>query len=220
MTNGDPVEQALGGGTPQRVGRYRFFFDDERWEWSPEVEQIHGYSPGTANPTTALVLSHKHPEDYEQVVATLSEIRQNHRPFSTRHRIITVQGATRDVIVIGERFRDGSGEVVGTQGFYIDVTPNTEARQVSISEAVAEIAESRAAIEQVKGVLMFVYRVDADTAFGLLRWRSQDTNVRLRALAEQLLRDFGAMNYDGVLPHRSEIDQLLLTAHERAGQQV
>jgi hypothetical protein len=37
---------------------------------------MHGYEPGTVQPTTALVLSHKHPEDYEQVAATLDEIRR------------------------------------------------------------------------------------------------------------------------------------------------
>ena len=110
------------GGTPQRVGWYRFYFYDERWEWSPEVEQIHGYQPGTVTPTTRLVLSHKHPDDYEHVAATLDDIRRTHRPFSTRHRIITVQGDTRDIVVIGERLHDNSGEVIGTQGFYIDVT--------------------------------------------------------------------------------------------------
>ena len=30
---------------PKRVGSYRFYFADERWEWSPEVERIHGYGP-------------------------------------------------------------------------------------------------------------------------------------------------------------------------------
>jgi hypothetical protein len=46
-----------------------------------------------------------------------------------------------------------------------------------ITEAVAEIAENRAAIEQVKGILMMVYRIDAEAAFDLLRWRSQDGHV-------------------------------------------
>ena len=105
------LEQALTGGTPQRVGGYRFYFNDERWEWSPEVEQIHGYQPGTVTPTTRLVLSHKHPDDYEHVAATLDDIRRTHKPFSTRHRIISVQGATRDVVVIGERLHDNTGEV-------------------------------------------------------------------------------------------------------------
>ena len=73
--NGEsPLAQALAGGKPQRVGWFRLYFDDERWEWSPEVERMHGYEPGTVQPTTALVLSHKHPDDYEQVAATLDEI--------------------------------------------------------------------------------------------------------------------------------------------------
>jgi PAS fold len=80
-----PLEQALTGGITQRVGWYRLYFDDERWEWSAEVEQIHGYQPGTVTPTTHLVLSHKHPDDYEQVAATLDDIRRTHTPFSTRH---------------------------------------------------------------------------------------------------------------------------------------
>ena len=123
MNEDSTVEQALAGGAPQHFGWYRFFFDDERWEWSPEVARIHGYEPGSVTPTTRLVLSHKHPDDYEQVAATLEDIRRTLKPFSTRHRIITVQGATREVVVIGERMHDNTGQVVGTQGFYIDVTP-------------------------------------------------------------------------------------------------
>jgi len=158
------VEQALTGGALQRVGWYRFYFADERWEGSTEVEQIHGYHPGTVTLTTELVLSHKHPDDYPHVAATLDDIRRTHKPFSTRHRIITVQGDVRDVVVIGERFHDNTGEVVGTQGFYLDVTPSAKQRQESISVALAEIADHRAAIEQAKGVLMYVYGVGPDAA--------------------------------------------------------
>jgi ANTAR domain/PAS fold len=209
-----PVEQALGGGTPQRVGWWRFYFDDERWEWSPEVEHIHGYQPGTATPTTDLVLSHKHPDDYAFVAATLDDIRRTHNAFSTRHRIITVQGDTREVIVIGERLHDNPGEVIGTEGFYIDVTPTPQARAAMVEEAVAEFADNRAAIEQVKGILMFVYRIDENAAFHLLRWRSQDNNIKLRVLAEQLLEDIAALDH-GDPPPRSAIDHVLLTAHQR-----
>jgi len=43
-------------------------------EWSAEVEQIRGYLPGTVTPTTQLVLSHKHPDDYQYIAATLEDI--------------------------------------------------------------------------------------------------------------------------------------------------
>jgi hypothetical protein len=162
------------------------------------------------------VLSHKHPDDYEHIAATLDDIRQSHRPFSTRHRIITLQGDTRDIVVIGERLHDNSGEVVGTQGFYIDVTPTGVAREESISKAVSEIADNRAAIEQAKGVLMFIYRIDADAAFDLLKWRSQKTNSKLRAVSEQLLEDVRTMKQEEEYSSfRSAFDRLLLTVHQR-----
>jgi PAS domain S-box-containing protein len=213
LTESLPLEQAIAGGTPQSVGSWRFYFADERWEWSPEVERIHGYEPGTVTPTTRLVLSHKHPDDLGHVAATLDDIRRTHRPFSTRHRIIDVHGQTREVVVIGEGLQDQGGEVVGTQGFYLDVTPSLAQQQESISRAVAAISDGRSLIDQVRGILVLVYRIDADAAFGVLKWRSQVTNTKLRTFAEQLLSDI--LEYDGQLPRRTTFDQLLLTAHER-----
>jgi hypothetical protein len=214
-----PVEHALAGGEPQRVGWFRFYFADERWEWSPQVERMHGYEPGTATPTTRLVLSHKHPDDYGQVAATIDEIRRTSSAFSMRHRIIDIHGDVHHVVVVGDRMLDEAGAVVGTDGFYVDVTPSvTEARESGVSAAVAEIAEARGAIEQAKGMLMLVYRITADSAFELLKWRSQETNVKLRLLAEQIVEDFLGLQYEEVLPERSEYDRLLLTAHIRVRQ--
>ncbi len=209
-----PVEQALAGGIPQRIGRYRFFFADERWEWSPEVENMHGYAPGTTKPTTEMVLEHKHPEDRARVAATLGEILVSHRAFCTRHRIVTETGEIREVLVLSQPITDGD-EVVGTHGFYVDVTPG---REQSITDAVAEITDQRAIIEQVKGVLCVVYRIDAEAAFDLLRWRSQEANVKLRALAEQLMADFRSAGGGQELPDRETFDNLLMTAHLRIGQ--
>ena len=214
-----PLEEALSDSMPQRVGWYRWFFDDDRWEWSPEVEQIHGYQPGTITPTTHLVLSHNHPDDGQQVAATLGDIRRRHTSFSSCHRIITVQGTTREVVVIGERLRDNTGEVIGAQGFYFDVTAAGEAREVvSITRGITEIADDRAVIEQAKGVLMYVYQVDADAAFEVLKWRSHETKFNLCALAEQLLADIRTLGHDdGSRSYGSifEFDRLLLTTHER-----
>jgi fructose-specific component phosphotransferase system IIB-like protein len=211
-----PVEHALAGGEPQRVGWFRFYFADERWEWSAQVERMHGYEPGTVHPTTDLVLSHKHPDDYGQVAATLDEIRRTEAAFSTRHRILDTHGDVHHVVVVGDQLFDDAGHVIGTHGFYVDVTPSVnEAHHERVSEAVAEIAEARSGIEQAKGMLMLIYRINADSAFELLKWRSQEANTKLRLLAEQIVRDFLAISYDDVLPARSVYDRLLLTAHLR-----
>jgi fructose-specific component phosphotransferase system IIB-like protein len=211
-----PVEYALAGGAPQRVGWFRFFFAEERWEWSPQVERMHGYEPGSVQPTTALVLSHKHPEDYGQVAATIEQIRLTAGAFSTRHRIVDTKGEIHHVVVIGQQMRDDTDTVIGSDGYYVDVTPSiTEAREERVTEAVAEIAEARGGIEQAKGMLMLIYRITADSAFELLKWRSQEANVKLRVLAEQVVKDFLGLTYDEVLPTRAEYDRLLLTAHLR-----
>ena len=116
-----------------------------------------------------------------------------------------------------EEFAPLEEALAGGIPFYIDVTATGEARHVSISQAVAEIAENRAVIEQAKGVLMYVYQVDADAAFDVLKWRSQETKVELCALAEQLLADIRTLGHDDSRSYGSicEFDRLLLTTHER-----
>lgn len=211
-----PVEHALTGGEPQRVGWFRFYFRDERWEWSPQVERMHGYESGTAQPTTDLVLSHKHPEDYGQVAATLDEIRRTSGAFSTRHRIVDTAGEVHHVVVIGDQLLSDDGAIIGTHGFYVDVTPShDDPHEQVVSEAVAEIAEARGVIEQAKGMLMLIYRIDADSAFELLKWRSQETNTKLRLLAAQIAKEFQQVDYSEILPKRVVFDRLLLTAHLR-----
>jgi PAS domain S-box-containing protein len=205
------VEQALAGGEPQRVGWFRFYFSDQRWEWSEQVQRIHGYEPGTVTPTTELVLSHKHPDDRGEVAATIDDILNTHKPFSTRHRIVDLSGAVHHVIVAGDRLIE-QGEVVGTHGFYIDVSRQHDPdHEQMVTAKLAEIAESRAAIEQTKGMMMLVYGIDEDTAFNLLKWLSQEANIKLRQLAEQIAVDFR----DAGLTSQSEYDQLLLTARLR-----
>lgn len=216
VTGGADVSRDDSGG-PERVGWFRFFFDDERWEWSPEVQLLHGYEPGTVSPTTELVLSHKHPDDYQAVATTLDEVRRHHQAFSTRHRIIDTVGRIHHVIVVADKLLDDTGEVVGTHGFYVDVSPAEDHQQKRLSQAIAEIAENRAAIEQAKGMLMVIYGIDADAAFELLRWRSQEANVKLRMLAEQVVVDFVQLTQGDKAPPRSAYDNLLLTADRRIG---
>ena len=154
--------------------------------------------------------------DYADIAATLEDIRRTHKPFSTRHRIIDLQGRTHEVVVVGELLRDDeTGRVIGTHGFYVDVTNSARERETSITAALAKIVQGRALIEQVKGVLMAVYSIDADAAFDMLKWRSQETNVKIRQLAEQLMADFLALKYAETPPSRSTYDQILLTVHER-----
>jgi hypothetical protein len=208
------MEQALAGGMPQRVGWFRFYFADQRWEWSAEVQRIHGYEPGSVTPTTELVLAHKHPDDRGQVAATIDQILNTHQAFSTRHRIIDTGGGVRHIVVVGDQLLGDQGDVIGTHGFYIDVSPPPERAQEDLVTArLAEISENRSSIEQTKGMLMLIYNIGADAAFNLLKWLSQEANVKLRLLAEQISEDFCGAGL--ALNSQSEFDHLLLTAQQR-----
>ncbi|WP_327117172.1 PAS and ANTAR domain-containing protein [Nocardia sp. NBC_01730] len=209
------LSQVIGFGTPQSVGAFRFWFADRRWEWSDEVAEIHGYPPGSITPTTELLLTHKHPEDRAQVASALEKSIENTEPFSSRHRIIDTGGRVHHVIVVADTMNDERDQVVGTSGYYIDVTDTLEEhRQEALDDALPELYAARAVIEQAKGALMLVYGIGPEQAFRVLSWRSQETNVKLRALAERLVADLASLA-DSASGLRTRFDHLLLTAHER-----
>jgi hypothetical protein len=198
--------------SPLAMGWFRFYFDDRRWEWSDQVQRLHGYEPGTVTPTTDLVLSHKHPEDRDRVAATIYAIMHTHGALSSRHRIVDTNGVVRWVVVIGDQFLDSNGVAIGTHGFYLDVTPAHDAHEDAITARVVEIADKRAPIEQAKGMLMLVYDLDDRAAFELLSWLSQQNNVKLRVIAERIcatLRTTAA----GAIVDRTIFDHALMTAH-------
>jgi hypothetical protein len=204
------------------VGSFRFFIADQRWEWSDEVAQIHGYEPSTIVPTTELVLSHQHSDDKPAVSALIDNMVRYAQPFSSRHRIVDSHGRIHVVVMVGDRLLDGAGEVIGTGGFYIDITDAHE-RDVHhrLTGAVKELAARRAVIEQARGILMLVYNLPAEPALHVLRWRAQQTDTPLRDWCEDFMRDVTARD---IAPDslRREVDHVLLTArpHHKSSARV
>jgi PAS domain S-box-containing protein len=195
-----------------RIGSFRYFRDEGRWEWSEAVARMHGYAPGQVEPTTALVMSHKHPDDAADVALLIEAMDKGTQPFSSRHRIIDTRGDIHAVLVIGEPLCANNGGIVGCQGFYVDLSDADDDH--TIDAAIADFAAHRALIEQAKGILMVSYSISAERAFDILVWRSQETNTKLRTLAAQIIADFTTR-----LPVPSSVrqraDHLLLTAHHR-----
>ena len=68
----------------ERVGSFRYLRAEDRWEWSDAVAHMHGYAPGQVQPTTALVMSHKHPDDAANVARLIEAMTGQGRPFSSR----------------------------------------------------------------------------------------------------------------------------------------
>jgi PAS domain S-box-containing protein len=198
------VAAVFSGGDSQHVGSFQFLLADQRWVWSAAVARMHGYALGEVEPTTELLLSHKHPDDRAKVAEILKRV-QTGGLFSSRHRIVDAEGKIHWVVVVSDRMTDDDGETIGTHGYYIDVTAGI---QSDLTVAMASVVESRAVIDQAKGILMAAYGIDADRAFEILKWRSQATQTKLRTVATRLLE---AVIHEGLAPETvTAIDHLLL----------
>jgi hypothetical protein len=114
--------------------------------------------------------------------------------------------------------QDGQADGKSTEADGVDIDGAVLERnlQDEVTAAVAMITDHRADIEQAKGMLMLVHGMaDPQAAFELLRWRSQETNTKLRVLARQVVADFVGVSGRETLPTRTTYDKLFLTAHLR-----
>lgn len=111
------------------VGSFRFWFADQRWEWSDEIFAMHGYTPGEIVPTTALLLAHKHPEDRAHVEEILAAAVRSGGSFSSHHRFIDTKGGEHQAMVIADRIIDDTGTVIGTVSYYLDLTDTFAAQR-------------------------------------------------------------------------------------------
>ncbi len=108
------------------------------------------------------------------------------------------------------------GKSTEADGVDIDGAVLERNLQDEVTAAVTMITDHRADIEQAKGMLMLVHGMaDPQAAFELLRWRSQETNTKLRVLARQVVADFVGVSGRETLPTRTTYDKLFLTAHLR-----
>ncbi len=176
----------------RQTGRFVYHVAGARWEWDEDVFAIHGYKPGEVEPTSELVMKHKHELDRSLVEDTLNNAVADGLPFNVYYRII-VHGEVRNVVLVGEGEYDEGRAPVGRAdrllGYYLDLTPELEAETSAAADAaVAASAKARDTIEQAKGILMLAYGLDADAAFAMLKWWSRNRNVKVREVAERLIQ--------------------------------
>ncbi len=207
------VRSELAGTFPAaRVGSFTMDFATQRFQWSAEVAAIHGYAAQAVEVPAELVMAHKHPDDRARVRELFNELIETRMAPSSRHRIIDTADEVHDVVVVSKTTFDDAGAAVGVQGFYVDITAVfTGQVDDAVDVAVAEFATHRAIIEQAKGMVMLAYSIPADRAFDVLRWRSQQTNTKIRALCELIVkRALDEITVSDV--HRASFDDILLNA--------
>jgi hypothetical protein len=170
------------------TGRFSYDVPSGKWQWDEDVFRIHGYEPGTVEPTTELVLASKHPDDRERVKVLLERIAREGGSFSISYRLRGGDDQERRVVLVGDGAMCGPDEVGTIDGYYIDLTDDfVEESEEYAAQAVEASAENRAVIEQAKGAVMLAYGLDSDQAFAMLRWWSRNRNIKVRDLAAKLV---------------------------------
>ncbi|KQZ89068.1 hypothetical protein ASD62_06870 [Phycicoccus sp. Root563] len=211
----DPLT-ALTAGTAEPAARFRYDVRSGDWWWSPGMFDLHGLTEGEVEPTTELLMSHKHPEDLAATEQTLRSVLSTGEPFCCRHRVLDTHDQVREVLSVGEAVCDADGRIATVQGYFVDLT---SAFAVATSQAAAEVlmVEARRpaidpVIEQAKGALIAAFRLTAGAALELLTWRSEETGTDLAIVARGLVAEFHSVHDDDLSAARRACAYLGLTA--------
>jgi PAS domain S-box-containing protein len=104
-----------------RLGTWDWDLRSNAISWSPELEQLHGLTPGTFDGTFEFLLSKMHPDDRAAFIAATDELKRDGQHY-IEHRILLPDGSVRWVAGRGQLFRNDAGEGVWALGVCIDIT--------------------------------------------------------------------------------------------------
>jgi hypothetical protein len=195
------------------VGWFRLDGATGIWRCTPA--SAHPGRAGAAPPltgTTAALRAVIHPADAARLLLFVGRVRATSEPLRTRFRIIDADGVVHHITAAATARGDHTGQLISVDGVYLDLVSAAPPMP-----ALSDVVRDRATIEQAKGMLMLIYRLDADQAFAVLRECSQHGNIKLRILARQIVTDFRALPHpNGALAAPEVYTRLLRTAHLRA----
>jgi ANTAR domain/PAS fold len=193
----------------EAVGQFVWDVRTDTWWWSDALYRLLGYEPGAVAPSLERFLQHKAPEDLARVDAVFSRCLDEGGPFSCYHHVVDAHGVRKSVVAVGHGDRDAAeSQTVAINGFIVDVTGSS--RQETNAALQATLV-NRAAIEQVKGVVMLVYGLNADAAFQMLVGHSQIANKKLSSIVDAVLSALDRRSPTETIS-RSEVDRMLRDA--------
>ena len=130
-------EQLLKAEQLAHVGHWWVNPGDDSVVWSEEIHRIHGAPPGF-RPTVQRVLGFVHPDDRQRVQKFFERCREAGEAFHVEARIVRPDRAVRDVEMIGECEKDGSGGMGLMFGVLRDIT-DTKDTERSLRGATATL---------------------------------------------------------------------------------
>jgi len=90
--------------------------------WSDENFRIHGFAPGSVQPSYDVWIGRIHPEDRERVLSAVQAALDGRAPYDVECRVVHPDGAIRYVRNTGSVARDPTGAAKRMVGTVLDVT--------------------------------------------------------------------------------------------------
>jgi hypothetical protein len=206
-----------------RVARFVGRPHADQWVWDEQLMVILG-DPGRGGSASLQTLLQRVVDEERQLAADAFRAAVEHGDeVLVSCRLQAADGSVRSVLITAETSddepsgmsmsallrMDGLAAATGPWlvGHVIDLTTlRLSATRAAANHAVDEAAKHRAVIEQAKGMLMLTYRIDADTAFDVLRRHSQTTNTKVHDLAAHLVNQATTLHLETA---PAQIDALL-----------
>ncbi|MEJ3653085.1 ANTAR domain-containing protein [Actinomycetes bacterium KLBMP 9759] len=187
------AETAAAQSTAGPIGRFRWNVSEEVWVWNDGLYRMCGYEPAAVVPDGDLLLAHTALRDRETLRRHLDRLRDG-VDFATVTSLNGSDGAIDPIAVVGSAPAGAPGV---RNGWLVPLNaehlpdpaqvPPGAVPEPQVHDLEVALA-SRDIIGQAKGMLRTRMGIGDAAAFSTLRWMSQNTNVRLSAVAAMLVR--------------------------------
>jgi PAS domain S-box-containing protein len=177
------LEVALEAG---HMGTWDFDAQAETVTFSPQLEAIHGFEPGTFGGTLDAYYKHLHPDDVEQVRARIEESLSS-GVLNVEYRAAWPDGAEHWFEARGRAVRDQQGTLTGLRGVCLDVTERKQADEEHARLIQREQAalEAKAALEERQRLARDLHDSVSQALYGI----TLGSQAALEALAHDEQRD-------------------------------
>jgi hypothetical protein len=202
---------------PGVVASFTYDVAEDRWTWSDQLYELHGYHPGEIPATTSALMHHKHPEDRERAAGVFAATLRDGGTYSCYHRIVTRDRRVLSAVSVGVAVPDAEGRTATVEGYYIDLTDaRRHETESDVQHALARKAQGGPTIEQAKGIIMLALGCTEDEAFARLRTASEHANRKVTDIARDLVDAVAGGRMTGEMVSLV-LDQLVAASGGRVG---
>ena len=112
-----------------RMGTWQWTMATGDLKWSPGLEAIHGYAPGTFPGTFEAFRQEMHPDDRDRTLAAITDAVEQRQDHHIEYRIVRGDGTMRWVEGRGQLFLNDRGEPERMVGVCADVTERKQSEE-------------------------------------------------------------------------------------------